>query len=124
MGLAQFRTSDEEEEVIAQRMLLRGETNRSDHFRRTYFQGAGELDSLVGEMRGEMQAISRQIEEMRKLVYRVAERESSDLEMRMMAALMVMVYPSVDTSVQAKVDKFLDMGTIEKFLSGNKGKVR
>ncbi len=124
MGLAQFRTTEAEEEVIAQRMALRGDTNRSEHFRRAYFQAAGEVDQLVGEVRAEMREHSQQLSEIRNLVYRMAERESSDIEMRMLAALLVLVYPSVDKTLQSKIDKTLDMRTIEKFLNGNNGTVR
>lgn len=124
MGLAQFRTSDAEEEAIAKRMALSGETNRSEHFRRAYFQAAGDHEQLVGEVRGEMSDLARQVGDLRNVMYRMAERQSSDLEMRMIAALLVMVYPNVDKLVQGKIDKHLDMRTIEEFLNGNKGKAR
>lgn len=124
MGVVQIRTSDEDEEIIAKRMALRGDTNRSEHFRRAYFQAAGEHEQLVGEVRAELREVSQQLTDLRNVVYRIAERESSDLEMRMLAALLVLVYPSVDKTVQGKIDKYLDMGTIEKFLAGNKWKVR
>lgn len=124
MGLAQFRTTEEEEEVIRQRMTLRGDTNRSEHFRQAYFRSAGDYEGLFGEVRAELREHAEQLQEIRNLVYRIAEQKSSDLEMRMLASLLVLVYPSVDSQVQAKVNKHLDMGTIELFLSGNKGRAR
>jgi hypothetical protein len=124
MGLAQFRTSDAEEEAIAKRMALNGDTNRSEHFRRAYFQAAGDHEQLVGEVRADVSDLSRQVGDLRNVMYRLAERQSSDLEMRMIAALLVMVYPNVDKLVQGKIDKHLDMRTIEDFLNGNKGKAR
>lgn len=124
MGLAQFRTTDAEEEAIAKRMALRGDTNRSEHFRRAYFDAAGEHEELVGEVRAELRELTEQMRDLRRVAYRQAEQKSSDLELRMLAALLVAVYPSVDKGVQAKIDKYLDMRTIENFLNGNNGAAR
>lgn len=121
MGVVQFRTTDEEEEIIAARIAAHGDKSRSDHFRRVYFQGTGTADQALGEVRAELLDLSQQLSDVRVLVHRMAEQKSSDLELRLLAGLLTLIYPSVDVMLQKKIDKYLDMGTIEKFLSGNAG---
>ncbi|HYD60595.1 MAG TPA: hypothetical protein VEC35_09585 [Noviherbaspirillum sp.] len=122
MGNAQFRTTDEEETAIAARMALAGDRTRSDHFRRVYFQNVSERDVQIGEIKRQLEMLAEGQEHLRRAVQQLATAKSDDLELRLLAGLYALLYPSVDDSVQAKVDQHIDYSVVEHFLSGNTNK--
>jgi len=124
MGNAQFRTTDEEERIIEQRMLLAGDRSRSEHFRRIYFDSFQQGESTLGEVRAEIRDLAQGFEELRRLIGKLADAGGGDVEQRLLAALFCMLYPSVTEGVQANMDRYMDKDAIEKFLKGTGRKLR
>lgn len=126
MGVAQWRTTEADELEIRRRMDLAGEDNRSQHFRRVYMEGAGDYERVVGEMRQEMARQADTLNELRLMVRRLVEKETSDVELKMMAALFMLIYPSVEEAVQQDIEKYIDPAVIKSFLTGDKkgGKIK
>jgi thioredoxin-like negative regulator of GroEL len=124
MGLAQFRTTDKDEKIIAERMILAGETNRSAHFKRVYFGADQQAESAIGEVRAELRELAKSVDDIRNLVTRVAENAGGDVEQRMLAALFLMIFRSVDSGIQSEISNHMDKAAIEKFLQGTSRRVR
>lgn len=124
MGNAQFRTTDEEERIIEQRMLLAGDRSRSEHFRRIYFDSFQQGESALGEVRAELRDLAKGFEELRRLTLKLAEAGGGDVEQRLLAAIFCMLYPSVNAGIQADMDRHMDKGMIEKFMQGTGRKLR
>jgi hypothetical protein len=124
MGNAQFRTTDEEERIIEQRMLLAGDRSRSEHFRRIYFDSFQQGESALGEVRAELRELAQGFEDVRRLISKVADAGGGDVEQRLLAAIFCMLYPSVNSGIQANMDRYMDKNVIEKFLEGSGRKLR
>ena len=120
MPTISFRISDDEALTVAHRMKLSGETNRSEHIKRVYFKGDTGTDELIGTMRKQIDMLTEAVDRSHNLLRQLAANKSDDLDLKLLAGLYMLLYPSVDAGVQATVDRYLDMDTIESFLSNNK----
>lgn len=117
MTHAQFRTSQAEEEIIATRMRLASETNRSEHFRRVYFSASDGLDGSVGSLRREMQELAKSVEDVRRLLGKLIQGSDADLQLKLLAGVFTLIYPSVPADARQKLDQYMDASKVEEFLA-------
>jgi hypothetical protein len=116
MGTVNFRTTPEEDAVIATRMLIAGDRNKTEHFKRVYFRDAGTDDLALGELRREVGLLADAVEKLSHQVVRSAKSKGDDLELKLIAGLWMLLYPSVEKDVQADVDQFLDIEQVRRYV--------
>lgn len=112
-----MKVSVEEEEIILRRMKIKGETNKSAHIKRIYFAGgaggAPLADSDTSHRIDGLVDISR---ELRSLLRQLVDMQKAPIGLTLAAATLLLVYPSVQAPVQAKITKYIDMHGVEAIL--------
>ncbi len=120
MAVFSFKANAEQERIVLDRMALAGETNRSAHVKRIYFQGPTGNDELIGQLRKQIDMLAGAVEQSQALLRKMAGAKTDDLELKLLAGLYLLLYPSVEKGIQATVDRHLDFAVIESFLTDNK----
>ena len=115
--------SIEEEAEIRKRMASAGETKISSHIKRVYF---GNLKAHEGPIADLKRTGDLSVYLLGELVKKADirglpgedgdEANESDLQLRILALLYLMVYESVDSSMRVWADRFLNKGALETFL--------
>lgn len=114
-----MRLSVEEEELILRRMKQSGETNKSAHLKRIYFDhgGAGELAG--GDITRKLDGLSDNAQVLSDLLEKLLELHKTPVDHTIAAAIFMLLYPSVPQTAQAQVDKYIDVRGIEAILKGH-----
>jgi hypothetical protein len=120
MAVMSFGITTEQEKIVLQRMKLSGETNKSEHFRRVYFEADTTNDALVGELKRQIDVLTEAVERSQNAIRQLASAKSDGLELKLLAGLYMLLYPSVTPGIQSIVDQHLDVKAIEGFLTENK----
>jgi hypothetical protein len=123
MAIVSFAVTTAQEEIIIRRMAATGETNKSEHMRRVYFEGSDADDARLGEMKRQIETLTEAVDRSNKLLRQIASQRSDGLELKLLAGLYMLLHPSVDPGIQATVNRHLDLAGVEAFLTG-KGKGR
>lgn len=110
-----MKVSVEEEEIILRRMKINGETNKSAHIKRVYFAGGvdRQADSDTAHRIDGLVDISL---ELRTLLRQLVDMQKTPIGLTLAAATLLLVYPSVQAPVQAKITKYIDMHGVEALL--------
>ncbi len=115
-----IKVSKDEEEIILRRMKASGETNRSGHIRRVYFENDGGGEELLGGMKHQLDLLADATMRNQRLLEQMIGIRTDTVDTTMLAALFMLLYPSVTPAVQATVDQYIDVGAIELFLKKGK----
>lgn len=112
MPTVTMKISVEEEEVILRRMSSKGETNKSAHIKRIYFAGNDDSSELAGKL-DELATASREVQ---SLLQQLIELQATPIGTTLAAAILLLLFPSVQPPIQAKVSKYIDMKGVEAIL--------
>jgi tetrahydromethanopterin S-methyltransferase subunit F len=121
MGIVSFGITSDQEEIVMRRMKTAGETNRSEHFRRVYFQGDDASDALIGDLKRQVGELADAVGRNQKLLQQLVAMRADGLEIKLLAALYMLLHPSVEPGVQATVDRHIDIAGVAGFLTHGKG---
>ncbi len=114
-----MKVSVEEEEIILRRMKINGETNKSAHIKRIYFDGGGTDDSLATrDLVRRIDGLADSSFEVRSLLGQLVDLQAAPIGLTLAAATLLLVFPSVQAPVQAKISKYIDMHGVEALLKG------
>ncbi|ACD21625.1 hypothetical protein [Paraburkholderia phytofirmans] len=123
MGTLNIRLTVEEEAEIRQRMALAGERQMGPHIKRVYFGNLKAHEGPIADLKrtGEL-SVYLLGELAKKAGVRARpdkhedELDENDLHLRIMILLYLMVYESVDSTMRAWADRFLNKEALETFL--------
>ena len=125
MATLSFKVDAEEEALIRYRMHQGGETNLSVYLRRQCTGGAGAADMThFGRLQAQVNQLTDAVEESQKLIRHMMSMRDDGMELQLLAALYLLLYPSVDRDVQATVDRYLDRNGVENYLKSRPARER
>jgi hypothetical protein len=113
-----MKLSVEEEDLILRRMKMNGETNKSAHLKRIYFEHGGVGELTGGDIARKIDVLSDNAQALNDLLEKLVEMHKTPVDHTIAAAIFMLLYPSVPQTAQAQVDKYIDMRGIEAILKG------
>jgi hypothetical protein len=111
-----MKVSVEEEEIILLRMKMNGETNKSAHIKRVYFEGSGSDELATRDMVRRIDSLAESSLDVRNLLGQLVDMQRAPIGLTLAAATLLLLYPSVQAPVQAKITKYIDMHGVEAIL--------
>lgn len=121
MGATSVWLNIEEEAFIRERMAIAGETKLGAHIKRVYFGNLNPREGVLAEVRqnGEI-ALDMLATLARKARADEPEIEldddNRDTELRLLAAIFMMLHASIGKTQQALIDRYIDPKVVEDFL--------
>jgi hypothetical protein len=113
-----MKVSFEEEEIILRRMRISGETNKSAHIKRIYFESRVSDDLAARDMGRKIDGLADSSRDVSNLLGRLVDMQKAPVGLTLAAATLLLLYPSVQPPVQAKIAKYIDMNGVEAILKG------
>jgi hypothetical protein len=111
-----MKVTIEEEEIILRRMKLQNETNKSAHIKRIYF-GSSVSDELASwALARKLDSLVERSNDVGRLLGQLVDMQSGPTSLTLAAATLMLVYPSVQAPLQAKIAKYIDMHGVEAIL--------
>ena len=116
MKTISFKVNLDEYGAIRFRMFQEGETNLSAYLRRLCLNGSFAMERQLATITAMLQEQSAAVEHSAKMTSELVALQADDIDLKLIAGLYMLLYPSVDKGVQATVDRYLDVSVIEKYL--------
>jgi hypothetical protein len=118
MGRVTIRYDDEQEAELRKRMVKTGETNISAYIRAISTTEHRGPDPAIAVLSRQVGMLSDSLDEMRKLLRHLAAPVADEVELKMLAGVYLLLYQSVDSTVRASIDPYLDYRAVKGFLEG------
>jgi hypothetical protein len=121
MGTTSVWINVDEEAFMRRQMAIAGETKLGAHIKRVYFGNLNPGEGVLAEVRhnGEM-ALDMLAALAKKPRAEQEENEpeddSRDTELRLLAAIFMMLHASIGKAQQALIDRYIDPKVVEDFL--------
>lgn len=116
MTIVSIRLNREEEDAVKYRMKIGGETVVSAHIKRVYFEGGKQDNEQLGRIQKQLDMLTESSEQIEKTMRHIQQAKTDDTELTLLAALYILLYPSVEPAIRAKADKYIKAEVVEKFL--------
>lgn len=118
MATKTIRLSDEQEATLLFNMKKAGETNQSEYIRQRMLEPPGRADPVAATLQRQVDALVDSVNMMQKLLAQVVAQKSDGLELKVLAGVYLLLYQSVEPTVRASIDPYLDYRGVKGFLEG------
>ncbi|WP_139143913.1 hypothetical protein [Janthinobacterium sp. HH102] len=117
MAMISVRLNTEDEEIIRAKMVLTGDTAISTFMRRVSLSTDSADSSGIGALNKQIENLIEGNRQQQKMIREILSHKNDGIELSMLASVFVMLYNSVDESIQHRVNKSIDIRAIESFLN-------
>lgn len=118
MATKTIRLTDEQEAALLFNMKKAGETNQSEYIRQRIMEPPGRADPVAATLQRQVDSLVDSVDKMQKLIGQLVAQKTDDLELKMLAGVYLLLYQSVDQTVRASIDPYLDYRGVKGFLDG------
>ena len=116
MPILTIKLSDEAEETILRRMKHSGETNKSRHVIEGYLANLDFSNDAIVEIARTLDELGEEANRTNRLLEQLIGMRDDKVELSILEAIFLLLYPSVTPVIQAKVNQYVDVSAIEQFL--------
>lgn len=112
--------NEQELEALEFRMKTCGETAKSTHIKRVYFEGGKQDNVQLGRMQRQLDLLTDSNERMATTLRHLMQMKIDDNELKLLSGLYTMIHASVEPAVRKLADRYIQAEAVEQFLEERK----
>ncbi len=109
--------NEQELEALEFRMKTCGETAKSTHIKRVYFEGGKQDNAQLGRMQRQLDLLTESNEQMAKTLRHLMQMKVDSTELTLLSGLYTMIHASVEPAVRKLADRYIQAEAVEQFLT-------